>query len=81
VADSLPQTLAANSNAMTIVGGVDEEGIFFDKQVQDPTGLVAVWTPAVNIFLPSLEDKIPVDPTLNSGTSQATAIVVCNDLP
>ena len=79
ISDSLPHVLAISSGAMTIVGGVDEAGNVFEKQVADPTGLISVWAPAVNILVPDPKEKIPDDPMANPGTSQAASIVVCDN--
>jgi hypothetical protein len=67
---------------MIIVGAVDQDGKVWNVPntgtgtVTDPSGLITVWSPGDNIPGPGLGDVIPTN-EIQSGTSQAAAIVVC----
>lgn len=75
VKDSTPQDLADSKKALIIVGAIDENGQVWTKTAKDPTGLITVWAPSVNIPIRSMGNKLPPEDSW-SGTSHAAAIVV-----
>lgn len=77
VSDSLPQAFSTPKDTMIIVGAVNELGVVWPEMVNDPKGQISVFAPGTNVVVPALNNVEPADIGIRSGTSHATAVVVC----
>ncbi|KAF1918124.1 peptidase S8/S53 domain-containing protein [Ampelomyces quisqualis] len=71
----LPHRLGTPSNTILTVGGVNEDGTLWSSTSMAEAGKpgsMSVYAPAKNIVVPATGESI------DTGTSQAAAIVVCN---
>lgn len=73
VNQNIPHILSRPQDSMIVVGGVNQEARQFSEMPADSNGLVHVWSRAERIEHPIF----PTEVGAYSGTSQATAIVVC----
>lgn len=77
---SWPQAFSRTSDTMVIVGAVIEAADVWRGNVADPNCKIAVYAPDVDIRVPAAQNQLPTDVAARSGTSHATAVVVCTPL-
>ncbi|KAF1828008.1 subtilisin-like protein [Decorospora gaudefroyi] len=72
--ENLPHSMSRDTDSMIIVGAVNARGLVIEQQLPDESGLVHLYSPGHEITTPTGNGN----ELKASGTSQATAIVVCN---
>jgi hypothetical protein len=72
VEQNYPQGLSTPDDSMVIVGAVDQAGKPWDDMSKDTNNLITTYAPGVQIEAPTVGNEKMTE----SGTSQATAIVV-----